>query len=200
MKICSVVEGHGEVRAVPVLLHRMLAKLGRSDVQIDDNPIRQSQAKLHHAESVKTATRLAMLRPDCAAVLFLFDGEDECPAELGQRVCAWAMEAAAGAVPCAAVIAYREFETWFLASLESLRGKCGIRDDAAAPVNPEGRRDAKKALKEFMLPRNRGYSETFDQPLISKIFDLELAYERSRSFRKLDKALRDLLSNMRNCR
>lgn len=145
-------------------------------------------------ETVQAAVRLAKLQPQCAAIVILFDGEDDCPKELGETVRAWAKEAA-GDTPCDVVIAYREYETWFLAALESLRGKYGIRDDAAAPANPESRRDAKSWLEDFM-PRHRAYSETSDQAGMSDAFDMGLAHQRNRSFRKLVKALGDLLTQL----
>jgi hypothetical protein len=145
-------------------------------------------------ETVQAAVRLAKLQPQCAAIVILFDGEDDCPKELGETVRAWAKEAA-GDTPCDVVIAYREYETWFLAALESLRGKYGIRDDAAAPANPESRRDAKGWLEDFM-PRHRAYSETSDQAGMSDAFDMGLAHQRNRSFRKLVKALGDLLTQL----
>lgn len=61
-----------------------------------------------------------------------------------------------------------------------------------APANPESRRSAKDALEEFM-PRDRAYSETGDQPGMSSHFDMRMAYQRSRSFRKLVKAVGDIL-------
>jgi hypothetical protein len=124
-------------------------------------------------------------------VLILFDGEDDCPRELAARVREWA-RAAAGGTPCDVVIAFREYETWFLAAVESLRGRYGIRPDAVAPPNPESRRDAKGALEEFM-PADRAYSETGDQPSMSAVFDMALAHRRNRSFRKLVKAVGDVL-------
>ena len=137
---------------------------------------------------------MALLQPDCAAVVILFDGEDDCPGELGPRVRQWAQAAAAG-IPCDVVIAYREYETWFLAALESLRGKCGISANAVAPANPESRRDAKGALEEFMPP-HRVYSETGDQPSMSATFDMALAHRRNRSFRKLVKTVGDVLTQL----
>jgi hypothetical protein len=136
-----------------------------------------------------------LLQPDCAAVVILFDGEDDCPKELAATVRAWAREAADGK-PCDVVIACREYETWFLAALESLRGQYGIPTNATAPVNPESKRDAKGALEEFM-PADRAYSETGDQPAMSAVFDMGLAHRRNRSFRKLVKAVGEVLVQLR---
>ncbi|MHB8521008.1 MAG: hypothetical protein ACYDH9_09625 [Limisphaerales bacterium] len=68
-----------------------------------------------------------------------------------------------------------------------------IANDDAAPANPESRRDAKGALDEFMPP-DRAYSGTGDQPAMSATLDLGLAHRRNRSFRKLVRAVGDLLT------
>jgi hypothetical protein len=193
MKLYPIVEGHGEVTAAPVLLRRLLAQAQCYGIGVE-MPIRRTQSQFRSKETVQAAVRLAKLQPQCAAIVILFDGEDDCPKELGETVRTWAKEAA-GDTPCDVVIAYREYETWFLAALESLRGKYGIRDDAAAPANPESRRDAKGWLEDFM-PRHRAYSETSDQAGMSDAFDMGLAHQRNRSFRKLVKALGDLLTQL----
>lgn len=194
MKIYPLVEGHGEVEAAPLLLRRLLAEAHCHVIDVG-RPIRRTQSQLRSKEGIQAGVRLALLQPDCAAVVILFDGEDDCPKELGAQVRAWAGAVAAGK-PCHVVVAYRECETWFLAALESLRGQYGIRNDAAAPANPESRRDAKAALEELM-PADRAYSETGDQPAMSAAFDMGLAHRRNRSFRKLVKAVGHLLTQLR---
>ena len=194
MKVYPIVEGHGEVEAAPVLLRRLLAEADCQNVGVG-RPIRRTQSQLRSKEGIQAGVRLALLQPECAAVVILFDGEDDCPKELAAEVRAWARAAAAG-MPCDVVVAYREYETWFLAALESLRGQYGIAKDAAAPANPESKRDAKGALEEFMPP-DRAYSETGDQPAMSAVFDMGLAHRRNRSFRKLVKAIGELLTQLR---
>ena len=193
MKIYPIVEGHGEVEAAPVLLRRLLAEANCQHIGVG-HPIRRTQSQLRSKEGIQAGVRLALLQPECAAVVILFDGEDDCPKKLAAGVRAWAREAAAGK-PCDIVIAYREYETWFLAALESLRGQYGIPINATAPANPELKRDAKGALEEFMPP-SRAYSETGDQPAMSEAFDMSLAHRRNRSFRKLVKAIGDLLTQL----
>jgi hypothetical protein len=193
MKIYPIVEGHGEVEAAPVLLRRLLAEANCQHIGVG-HPIRRTQSQLRSKEGIQAGVRLALLQPECAAVVILFDGEDNCPKELAASVRAWARAAAAGK-PCDIVIAYREYETWFLAALESLRGQYGIPINATAPANPESKRDAKGALEEFMPP-DRAYSETGDQPAMSAGFDMSLAHRRNRSFRKLVKAIGDLLTQL----
>ena len=194
MKVYPIVEGHGEVEAAPVLLRRLLAEADCQNIGVGQ-PIRRTQSQLRSKEGIQAGVRLALLQPECAAVVILFDGEDDCPKELAAQVRAWAQEVAPG-TPCDVVVAYREYETWFLAALESLRGQYGIARDAAAPSNPESKRDAKGALEEFMPP-DRAYSETGDQPAMSAVFDMGLAHRRNRSFRKLVKAIGELLTQLR---
>ena len=96
MKIYPIVEGHGEVEAAPVLLRRLLAEAHCSSIGIG-RPIRRTQSQLRSKEGIQAGVQLALLQPECAAVVILFDGEDDCPKELAASVRVWAREAAAGA-------------------------------------------------------------------------------------------------------
>lgn len=194
MKIYAIVEGHGEVTAVPVLLRRLLHIHAQCYTVEPGAPIRRTSSEFRREDAVRRAVMLALSQPDCAAVLLLFDGEDDCPAQMGAQVRAWAQAAARG-VPCEVVVAYREYETWLLAAVESLRGKCHIAHDAVAPANPELKRDSKGELERFM-PRTASYAETIHQVALSAQFDMALAYRRNRSFRKLTKAVGELLLAM----
>ncbi|MDP2794033.1 MAG: DUF4276 family protein [Sulfurisoma sp.] len=194
MKLYPIVEGHGEVAAAPVLLRRLLWDQAQCYGMDVGTPIRRTCSQFRREEEVQRIVRVALLQPDCAAVLLLFDGEDDCPFELAAKVRGWA-QAAAGQTPCEVVIAYREYETWFLASVESLRGRWGIAGDALAPINPEAKRNAKGALEEFM-PANCAYSPTVHQADMSANFDMALAHRRNRSFRKLVKTVGDLLGQL----
>ena len=182
MKIQPIVEGHGDVAAFPVLLRRLVTEAQAWNVDVGQ-PIRRSRYQLVQEAEVGRAVRLACLQPECGAVLILFDGDADCPAELGPAVQAWAA-AAAGDMPCGVVMAHREYEAWFLAAIESLRGLSGIRDDADPHPAPETPRGAKEQLEVRMRP-GTSYLERTDQPAFSARFSLSDAYSRSRSFRKL---------------
>lgn len=81
------------------------------------------------------------------------------------------------------VLANREYEAWFIAAAESLNGCRGFQSHANdVQVDPEIPRNAKGWVRERMPA---GYGETTDQPAFSARFDLDLAHQRSRSFRKL---------------
>ena len=74
-----------------------------------------------------------------------------------------------------------------MATIESLRGVRGIREDAEPHPQPEAPRGAKEQLERRMA-RGRKYLETDDQLALSQAFSLRDAYQRSRSFRKLTTA------------
>ena len=57
-------------------------------------------------------------------------------------------------MPCYVVMPNREYEAWFLATIESLRGTRGIRDDATPHPDPESPRGAAEELRRRMA-RNR---------------------------------------------
>jgi hypothetical protein len=190
--IQPIVEGHGEVKAIPVLLRRLLAQAEIYNLRVG-NPIRCKRSQLAQKDKVRQAVRLARLQKDCRAILILFDSDDDCPKELAPRVEKWAEEEA-GDVPCCVVMVHREYEAWFLASIPSLRGERGIREDAEPYHEPERPRNAKKHLEQRMR-RGFSYSETADQAALTAQFDLAVAYAQCRSFRKMTSAFGQLLES-----
>jgi len=191
--IQPIVEGHGEVEAAPVLLRRLVNEAKVFDLKVG-KPIRKNRSELVNRESLLKAVKVALLKPGCRAILILFDSDDDCPKDLAGTVEGWAKQEARN-VPCAVVMAHREYEAWFLASIESLRGKHRIRLDAEPHPRPEGPRDAKGEFEQRMVARTT-YSETADQAPLSATFDMRNAYVRCRSFRRMVKAFGELASGM----
>lgn len=187
--IQPIVEGHGELEAVGVLLRRLIAQAGAFEVQVG-RPIRQSRFQLLQEASLKRAARVAQLQ-GATAILVLLDGDDDCPRDLAPRMERWCNEAAPDAL-CRVVVAHREYEAWFLAGIEGLRGERGVREDAEAPEDPERHRGAKELLEQRMRFGKR-YFPKIDQPAMSERFDLGRAYRRSRSFRRMTSAFGSLL-------
>jgi len=181
------------VKALPILLRRLVEEAEVWLVGIG-RPIRKPRNQLVRETELRKAVRLALLQPECSAVLILFDGDSDCPAELGPAVQEWAV-AEAGDVPCEVVIAHREYEAWFLASIESIRGHRRIRADAQTHPVPEQPRGAKGQL-EARMEAGATYLETTDQPALSASFSLMTAHRRSRSFRKLADSFGRLVSSM----
>jgi hypothetical protein len=98
MKLFPIVEGHGEVAAVPVLLRRLLWDHALCFGMDVGAPIRRTSSQFRREDEVRRMVRLALLQPDCAAVLLLFDGEDDCPYELAAKVRNWAQAEAGNAL------------------------------------------------------------------------------------------------------
>jgi hypothetical protein len=134
MNIQPIVEGDGEVLALPVLLRRLIAVGNAYSIGVS-RPIRRSRTQLAREDGVREAVRLARLDPDCAAILIVFDADDDCPKDLCPRVQAWG-QSEAMPLPCYVVMPNREFEAWFLGAIESLRGTRGIRHDATSHLDP----------------------------------------------------------------
>lgn len=187
MRVACIVEGHGDVDAVPVLLRRLANALDPLlPVQVEQ-PIRVTKDKLLKSGELERAVELAARKIGGAgAILILLDSDEHCPAELGPDLLKRA-SAARSDVSIAVVLAKQEFEAWFLAAAESLRGRRGLRDDLEPPADPEGIRGAKEWLTAHMAG-GQHYVETLDQPALAAVFDLEAA----RSADSFDKCWREL--------
>src|SRR3989442_6630926 len=182
MIIQPIVEGQGDEVAVPLLLRRLQDAAQAWGFEIG-KPHRRRRTQLVKKDYLQNAVRVAALRENCAGILILFEADDDCPGELAPTLEHWSQEAA-GEIPCAVVMANREYEAWFLASIEALRGRAGIVPNAVTPPHPEGLRDAKSALERCMA-QGASYSPTVDQAALTEYLDLERVYRRCRSFRKL---------------
>lgn len=202
--LACIVEGHGEVKAFPVLLRRLAQEENVFDLDIP-MPIRcprskyiRKDAKGVHLEDseLKRVIALAVNKlPSIreGGILVLLDADESCPAELGPAI----FRLANGLRPdvrIGVVLAKREYEAWFLAALESLAGKRNILDRTKIPSEPEEVSDAKGYLTSQMREGTR-YSETVDQPALSSLFSLDEA-ESCDSFRKLRKEVRHLLDHL----
>ena len=71
--------------AFAFLAEAMVSPLQAVGIQAVDiaRPIRQPRHRLVQEDGVSQAVRLALLQPDCGAVLILFDGDDDCPRRPG---------------------------------------------------------------------------------------------------------------------
>ena len=190
IRLGCIVEGHGEVEAVPVVVRRIAERESPLSVVQILRPIRISKGRLVKAGELERAVELAArITGHPGGVLVVLDSDDDCPAEQGPALLARAVEARSDR-PIGVVLAKREFEGWLLAAAESLRGQRGLPDNLQPPADPEAIRGAKEWLTGRMAA-GRAYSPTLDQPALSARFDLDLARERSESF---DKFYRDTVA------
>jgi hypothetical protein len=172
------------VDAIPLLLRRLVQESGLHSIQIA-RAFRSTRGQLCQEETLKRVIEVVRLKqPD--GILITLDSDDDCPVELAEQINAWAKKYAAP-LACEVAIAHREFEAWFLSSVESLRGKRGIALDATSENNPESFRGAKAKLEGKMMKGNF-YSETADQATLTASLDLARVYKACRSFRRLTSA------------
>ena len=197
IRLGCIVEGHGEVEAVPVVVRRIAERERPLNVVEIPNPLRITKDRLVKAGELERAVELAArLAGQPGGVLVVLDSDDDCPAEQGPALLARA-EAARSDRPIAVVLAKREFEGWLLAAAESLRGQRGLPDNLQPPADPEAIRGAKEWLTGRMTA-GRAYSPTLDQPALSARFDLDLARTSSQSFDKFYRDTVALISRLQN--
>lgn len=184
-----IIEGHGEIPALPVLVRRIAAWMDPALSVEPTRPHRVPRGKLVKKDEMQRTVELVARKAGPGApILVLLDADDDCPARLGPSLLEWAREQRNDR-DHGVVVAKSAYEAWFLAAAASLSGVKGLPDDLVPPPDPEGRRYPKAWLDE-RLPR--GYSETVDQPALSAVFDLEQACAAP-SFRKLVRDLARLL-------
>ena len=184
ISIASIVEGDGEVSALPILLRRLAAEWEPTALINPLQPIRVRRDKfLNREDEFRRQLLLAAAKSgDEGWILIVLDADDDCPAITGQQIYTRAQQY----VPhrrLSVVLANREFEAWFIAAAHSLQGVRGffVRDDER--IEAESPRNAKGWMREHM---QKGiYREILDQPAFAARINLQQAFENSRSFRKL---------------
>lgn len=184
MKVVAIVEGDGEVAALPVLLRRLSAwRSPGVDTDISP-PIRVRRDRfLNRADEFERHVLLAAAK--CAEdgwILVLLDADDDCPVVKSAQI----LERAQALVPhrrISVVLANREYEAWFIAAAASLHSHRGFVFDPDDRIDAERPRDAKGWIRARMT--GGVYGETTDQPAFSARMDLDQAFDGSRSFRKL---------------
>lgn len=185
INVTAIVEGDGEVAALPILLRRLNQWL-TPEIHIDVGyPIRVRRDRfINRADEFRR--HLSLATGKCGEngwILILFDADDDCPATMACEI----LQRAQGIVPhrnLSVVLANREYEAWFIAAAESLQGHKDFNFEPANDIDPERLRDA-GWIRERMA--DHSYGETTDQPAFSALMDLQQAFDRSRSFRKLCK-------------
>ena len=188
VKIGCIVEGHGDVVAVPLLIRRIAAELHPDLVVETPRPIRVHRNQVVQADKLERRVELAAQRIGGQGAIFIvLDADDACPAQLGPELINRVSQTRSD-LPIAVVLAKYEFEAWFLASAESLRGQRGLRDNIQPPNEPEAIRGAKEWLTHRM-EGSRTYSETHDQPALAALFDIEQARQAD----SFDKCYRDIV-------
>jgi hypothetical protein len=186
-RLVCIVEGKGEVQAIPNLCARILASLSAHQWFVDKEPVRRPRSQLVdervkgprrpcREEGVRKALEIAAARhPD--AILVMCDSDDDCPGRWASSVASLVDQSSSR--PAAAVMAVREFEAWLL---------WGHSDAELAKIkasDPDRIRNAKGKLEKLVA----GYEPTTHQLLLTRQIDVHRLRQRSRSFDKLVRTL-----------
>ena len=196
--IVPVVEGVGDVAALPGLLTRiLLEKYNRTDVNVAQgkSKVVVANGRMKLESKLEQFLQHAHNKPECDAILVLLDADDDCPVDESRHL-SRRCEQFHSICPVEVVYAHREYESWFLASLDTIRGQGVIPDTVSIPTPVEDVNNPKQWLTDQMPP-GRAYKETTHQASFSGLIDVELAYNKSRSFRRLCHALEQLLDGIR---
>lgn len=195
LRIAPIVEGDGEVACIRILSQRVVQGLLGGHYLEVLKPIRCKPDKLRNIneEEIRRTVELAFEKlgnlptaDDPSLVLILVDSEGDCPEDLAPRILGVARDVDVRAdISC--VLAHPMYETWFVATAESL-GK--YLDPAAVPEVPEGRLGKRWIKQRFKEPK---YEETRHQPAMTDAMDPN-ACRSSRSFVKLCRELEKRLS------
>jgi hypothetical protein len=192
-KLLAIVEGHGDLAAVPELIRRILSHHQHFDVEVLRPHMRGDLPKIH--ANFDNYFNAAI--KENAAILLLIDFD--C------KVCDCVMKSAAPFYekalalrpewPFKVTFMVKEFETLFLADHTATRKVLKeIPEDTTFPSLPESIRGAKEWLSKAM-PSGYAYKETVHQVKIVSHLDLDHLHEHSPSYRHLKKAVLELVSD-----
>lgn len=182
-KIQAIVEGQGDELAVPTLIHRVAREVLPEVQIVVRRPIRVARNRITKSDELKKyITMAADYTEEGDGILVLLDANGDCPMELGSELLRKSKAIRPDRL-IRVVLAKREYESWFLASADSLRGHYGIGLTCTAPPNPEEIQNAKGWISKRMSSR-RAYNPTIHQKGMTRIIDLNMA-RKSRSFAKL---------------
>ncbi|MBI4558797.1 MAG: DUF4276 family protein [Candidatus Hydrogenedentes bacterium] len=197
VRIAPIVEGDGECEAVPILVRRIASEIDPRFVPLILRPYPAPTTRLLKTGEIERAVETAGRKLQGQGGILVIvdcDHKNGCPAIDAPALLTRAKRARKD-LPISVVLAKREFEAWFLAAAESLRGKRGLPEDLSSPPNPEDIRGAKEWLSAKMSP-GQGYAETTDQAALTALFDMKAA-RRADSFDKCYREIRGLLCLLR---
>jgi hypothetical protein len=192
-RIVPIVEGHGEVDAIPVLLRRLFMDWDRHDLLNEiGKPQRKKRTKITKLGELENEIAFAATEEGCEAILVIIDADDDCAAELGPALLKRSRKARAD-IKIIVALAVREYESWLIAGLSSLVTRGKLPQGVKPPENIESIRGAKEWLEDKM---GRAYQETVDQASFTATFNIEEASKHSRSFRHFIKAVKNIVDKL----
>jgi hypothetical protein len=191
-RILPIVEGEGDLTAVPELIRRVAHDAGRFDLTVLQPHKRGDLPKV--LQRLENDLRVAQL--EGCPVLWVLDYDCETCTDLDRDLAKFRGRVA-DAMPTQRVeVAFmvKEFESLFLADHETTTAVFpDIPPDLEWPADPESVRGAKEWISKAR-PKGLAYKETMHQAKLAAQVDLARLRQRSPSFRRFEDAVMALLS------
>ena len=190
-RLLPIVEGYGEITAVPLLIRNILHAQGIYDVEL-----LSAQRKGEYPTVVRNFDNLfqaAILVKAPILWVMDFDSKDyDCPIKEAERLLARAETLRPG-WPIKIAFLVKEYETLFLIDEAATRKVFpDIPAKTPFPTNPENIRGAKEWLSKARPAAGYAYKPSVDQAKITAHLDLDLLRTRSPDFAHLERAVLEL--------
>jgi hypothetical protein len=185
--VFPIVEGHGEVESIRILVTRIWTELLHQDYVVVARPLRIPRSKITKSAEIRRAVELGRRKlqselTDRRLVLVLFDADNDLPCKIAPEVRLLLPDPG---IYVSIVVANLEYETWFVGAAESLSDFIDV--PAHVPDAPETERCRKGRIEQ--RTKSGRYSETIDQPRFTARMDLIACRRRCPSFDKLCREL-----------
>ena len=193
LTIASIVEGHGEQNAIRPLLTNIISSSEGTVYPRIVAPYRVPWGSLvNRPDDLERAAQIVLREGGpCSRLLVLLDADGNCPASLGPTLLRRLIVRFPD-TPVSVSVADWEYESWFIASAESIAQHVGTSLEVEVPENIEEIENPKAWIERNILQGR--YRETRDQASFSSTIDVALARQRSHSFNRFCLELERLLS------
>jgi len=191
--IYLIVEGDGEVKAAPELVRRILHEWCNRFEFTVARPFNAQGVDSLEANFVRFLELARRDRQGCQGLIVLRDTErDNCAEAIAYNLAGRAANLKLP-FPVVIVCAVCEYESWFLASMQSISPHYTWTESVKNVEEAELECNAKGWLKRRMPKDARTYQETRDQVTMTTLIDMLDVYEHCRSFRRMVHAVEELL-------
>lgn len=194
-RLLPIVEGHGEDRAIPLLIRRILEARGIYDVEL-----LSAQRKGEYPTVVRNFDNIFQAATLVKApILWVmdFDSKDyDCPVNEAQKLLARA-EALRPGWPIKIAFLVKEYETLFLIDEAATREVFpDIPAKTSFPQEPEKIRGAKEWISKARPAAGNAYKPMVHQVKITAHLNLDLLRARSPDFAHLERAIVELANSV----
>jgi hypothetical protein len=193
--IIAIGEGTGEELALPVLIDKILKHQGVDTIGVADVALQtKGKPNMTRSGGLERFIRDANLESAYKGILVLLDGDTECPVTVAQEL-AGRVQIMERRCPVVIVVANKNYETWFYASVETICTHEDLPDGLTYSQDCETMPNVTTWLTNQMHVKEafKKYKKTRHQLEFTEKLDVSTALSRSRSFRRLYNAVAQLV-------